>query len=161
VTPKQRAFVLEYIKDFNATRAAIRAGYSPKTARQIGQQNLSKLDISEEIDKEFQKRAMSASEVLSRMGDIARGSAEDYLTLDHGHAVIDLQRMKDEGKMHLIKKYKVTKQSVEVELYDAQAALVQMGKQHGLFPNRQNVAHSGNINFNELTDDELHAIAES
>ena len=140
MTPKQRAFVFEYIKDFNATQAAIRAGYSKKTARFIGCENLTKPNISAEIDKEFEKRAMSANEVLSRMGDIARGNADDYLTIDeYGYAGLDLHKMKRAGKLHLIKKYNVTKNGTVIELYDAQAALVQMGKQHGLFPNRQEI----------------------
>lgn len=50
-TEKQQRFVEEYFKDYNATQSAIRAGYSPATARQIGEQNLSKLDISQEIER--------------------------------------------------------------------------------------------------------------
>lgn len=45
LTEKQRAFVSEYLIDLNATQAAIRAGYSAKTARQIGEENMSKPDI--------------------------------------------------------------------------------------------------------------------
>lgn len=45
LTAKQEQFCQEYLIDLNATQAAIRAGYSQKTARQIGEQNLSKLDI--------------------------------------------------------------------------------------------------------------------
>ena len=51
LTPKQTKFIDEYMKDLNATQAAIRAGYSPKTARQIASQNLSKLHIRAEIAK--------------------------------------------------------------------------------------------------------------
>lgn len=40
--PRQALFAAEYIVDLNATRAAVRAGYSPATARQIGAENLSK-----------------------------------------------------------------------------------------------------------------------
>lgn len=47
LNPKQRAFCLEYQKDRNATQAAIRAGYSPATARAIGSENLQKPDIAE------------------------------------------------------------------------------------------------------------------
>ncbi len=50
MTPKQKRFVEEYIRDSNATQAAIRAGYSKKTARQIGDQNLSKLVIADAIE---------------------------------------------------------------------------------------------------------------
>lgn len=46
LTPKQQRFVDEYLVDLNATQAAIRAGYSANTARQIGQENLSKPDIA-------------------------------------------------------------------------------------------------------------------
>ena len=46
---KQKRFVLEYLIDLNATQAAIRAGYSKKTAYSMGQQNLKKLEIQKAI----------------------------------------------------------------------------------------------------------------
>ena len=49
LSPKQERFVAEYLVDMNATQAAIRAGYSRKTARQIGQENLTKPDIQDAI----------------------------------------------------------------------------------------------------------------
>ena len=48
---KQQRFVEEYLKDRNATQAAIRAGYSAKTANEIGAQNLAKLSVKEAIAK--------------------------------------------------------------------------------------------------------------
>ena len=51
LTQKQRRFIDEYIISGNATQAAIKAGYSKKTARKIGQENLTKPDIKAEIDK--------------------------------------------------------------------------------------------------------------
>src|SRR5215510_7111540 len=50
-TNKQLRFIDEYFRDFNATKAAIRAGYSPKTARQIADENLSKPDIAAEVNR--------------------------------------------------------------------------------------------------------------
>ena len=50
-TPKQRRLVNEYLIDLNAPQAAIRAGYSKKTAQQIGAENLSKPVIQAEIQK--------------------------------------------------------------------------------------------------------------
>ena len=50
LTPKQQRFVDEYLIDLNATQAAIRAGYSPKTAQQMGAENLSKPVIAEAIE---------------------------------------------------------------------------------------------------------------
>ena len=49
LTPKQARFVEEYLVDLNATQAAIRAGYSERTARQIASENLSKPDIQQAI----------------------------------------------------------------------------------------------------------------
>ena len=50
LTAKQERFVEEYLIDLNATQAAIRAGYSKKTARQAGAENLAKPVISEAIE---------------------------------------------------------------------------------------------------------------
>jgi phage terminase small subunit len=55
LTPKQKRFCDEYLKDLNGTQAAIRAGYSKKTANRIAAENLSKLVISEYI-KNAKKR---------------------------------------------------------------------------------------------------------
>ena len=147
MTPKQKLFIAEYLTDFNATQSAIRAGYSKKTARFIGAENLTKPNIRAEIDHHLKERAMSADEVLERIANIARGSADDFLTIDEwGHTSLDLPRMEEEGKLHLIKKYKVTKQGgTEIELYDAQGALNQLGKAHGLFVDRTKVEHTGEI----------------
>lgn len=56
MTDKQKMFVKEYMKDLNATQAAVRAGYSEDTARQIGCENLTKPYIQEAIEKEMQER---------------------------------------------------------------------------------------------------------
>lgn len=57
LTEKQKRFVDEYLIDLNATQAAIRAGYSPKTAQEIGSQNLSKLMVQDAIAKEMAERS--------------------------------------------------------------------------------------------------------
>jgi len=57
LNPKQQRFVAEYLKDLNATQAAIRAGYSKKTARAIGAENLTKPDIAAAIAKKQGKIA--------------------------------------------------------------------------------------------------------
>lgn len=57
LTAKQERFCIEYIIDLNATQAAIRAGYSKKTANRIASENLSKLDIQRKIQELQQERA--------------------------------------------------------------------------------------------------------
>ena len=49
LTPKQERFVDEYLLDLNATQAAIRAGYSKRSARAIGAENLTKPNIQQRI----------------------------------------------------------------------------------------------------------------
>ena len=57
MTPKQEAFVREYLVDLNATQAAIRAGYSETTAYSIGQENLTKPEIATSIQKAMDARS--------------------------------------------------------------------------------------------------------
>lgn len=57
LTDKQQRFVDEYLIDLNATQAAIRAGYSEKTAQQMGSENLSKPVIQEAIEKAQAERS--------------------------------------------------------------------------------------------------------
>ena len=57
LTAKQQRFVGEYLIDLNATQAAIRAGYSEKTAKSVGHENLTKPDIAEAISEAQNKRS--------------------------------------------------------------------------------------------------------
>ena len=56
LTPKQKRFVDEYLIDLNATQAAIRAGYSPKTANEQGARLLANVSIAQTIQKAMQDR---------------------------------------------------------------------------------------------------------
>lgn len=75
LNPKQRLFVQEYLIDKNATRAAIAAGYSKKTARQMGAENLSKPDIQKAIKSGLAEQAdkadVTADRVIARIAEIA------------------------------------------------------------------------------------------
>ena len=55
LTEKQKLFVDEYLKDLNATQAAIRAGYKEKNARAIGCENLTKPNIQEYLTEQMKK----------------------------------------------------------------------------------------------------------
>lgn len=81
LTPKQAQFVREYLIDLNATQAAIRAGYSKKTARAVGAENLTKPDIKAAIAAATQKRAeetgIDAAWVLRRLAAEAEADVGD------------------------------------------------------------------------------------
>lgn len=80
LTAKQQRFCDEYLIDLNATQAAIRAGYSKKTAKQIGQQNLTKLDLKEYIEKRMAEKEAALvadqDEVLKYLTSVLRGESQ-------------------------------------------------------------------------------------
>lgn len=80
LTVNQRRFVEEYCKDFNATQAAIRAGYSAKTAAVVGHENLRKPNISSAITARLDELSLTAEELTKKTADIARGNLSDYMT---------------------------------------------------------------------------------
>lgn len=81
LTPKQERFVQEYLVDLNATQAAIRAGYSAKTASRIGPELLVKTCISEAIQKAMKKREkrteVTQDYVITKLREIAEKDASD------------------------------------------------------------------------------------
>ena len=84
LTPKKIMFAREYIVDLNATQAAIRSGYSKKTAASQGERLLRDVDIArlvqENMDARSQKTGITAELVLSRVNRIAENaeSTGDY-----------------------------------------------------------------------------------
>lgn len=81
LTAKQKIFVQEHLVDLNATQAAIRAGYSPKTANRTASENLSKPDIQAAIHKSMQKREkrveVNQDYVISKLFEITEKEASD------------------------------------------------------------------------------------
>jgi len=88
LTERQKMFCKEYIVDLNATQACIRAGYSEKTAKQIGSENLSKPYLQEEIARLMKSREervkLTADKVLEdieRVRTLAEGSEQYSVSL--------------------------------------------------------------------------------
>lgn len=85
LTPKQKAFADYYIETGNATESAIKAGYSKKTARVIGQENLTKLAIKTYIDEKMEqladKRIAKAEEVLEYLTRVIRGEETEQVVV--------------------------------------------------------------------------------
>ncbi|WP_286894994.1 MULTISPECIES: terminase small subunit [Sphingobacterium] len=81
LTPKQQLFVDNYLIHFNATRAAIQAGYSEKTAYSIGNENLKKPEISTLIDARLKESRMDSDQVMKMMKDIAGSNINDYMKI--------------------------------------------------------------------------------
>ena len=79
LTAKQQRFCDEYLIDLNATQAAIRAGYSKKTAYAIGNENLNKLEIKSHIEKRMAEKEAALiadqNEVLKYLTAVLRGES--------------------------------------------------------------------------------------
>ena len=88
MTDKQKRFAEEYLVDTNATQAAIRAGYSKKTAYSMGQQLLKKIEIKTYIDEELAKmkdeKVADAKEVMEYLTSVLRGESKSEVVVIEG-----------------------------------------------------------------------------
>lgn len=101
LTPKQERFVQEYLMDVNTTQAAIRAGYSKKTAQKQSSRLLSNVMVSKAIAKGIQalaeKAGVMAKKVVAEMARIGFANMQDYLDLsDPENPTIDLSKITSE-----------------------------------------------------------------
>ena len=113
LTPKQQAFVAEYLVDLNATQAAIRAGYSARTADRIGPELLGKTWVAEAIKeaqtKRAEKTARTALDVLKDIQDVSKEAREGGdlktalrgLELEGKHLGMFLDRVEHSGSIDL------------------------------------------------------------
>jgi phage terminase small subunit len=85
LTAKQQRFCDEYLIDLNATQAAIRAGYSKKTARVIGAQNLSKLAVKNYINERMKEKEAEliadSDEVMRYLTSVLRGQSQSEVVV--------------------------------------------------------------------------------
>lgn len=135
---KQQVWIESYLKCWNATEAGRIAGYAFPNVE--GPKNLVNPSIKAIIDTRIAELAMSADEVLIRLAKMGRSNIADFA---HVKTSSDLAKLGHAGE--LVKKFKsevITDmlgrmhEKVELELYDAQAPLINIGKQHGLFTDK-------------------------
>lgn len=113
LTPKQKAFCEYYLETGNQTEAAIKAGYSKRTARVIGQENLLKPAIKEYLEKRLAeidaKRIANSNEVLEYLTRVMRGEEKDQFGLD-----VSIQDRTKAAEL-LGKRYRLFTDKVQVE----------------------------------------------
>lgn len=134
LTGKQWAFVLAYTGQarFNATEAARQAGYKGNdvTLATVGYENLRKPHIKRAIEARMKSLVMSADEALLRLSDHAKSDMIDFISLDANDLpTLDIKKAIGAGKTHLIKKLHYNNHGPVIELYDSQAALIQIIRQ--------------------------------
>lgn len=130
LTEKQQLFVIEYVKDCNATQAAIRAGYSKKTAKSIATENLSKPYLKEAIrqllDKMKKESIASADEVLQYLTSVMRGNQTDDVVItspDKTQEIVKIHaptRDRIQAANLLAKRYGLTTDNLHVDVEPVQ-----------------------------------------
>ena len=138
LTNKRKIFIEEYLKTWNASEAARRAGY--KHPGVTGCKLLKNAKIAEEVQQRLDEKKLDADEVLRRLGDIARTDLGPYIESDSmGRVGVDIEGLKKAGLTHLIKGITPTKHGARIEFHDAAQALQLIGKHHKLFTEKHEV----------------------
>lgn len=148
LTDKQRLFCREYLTDLNATQAAIRAGYSEKTARSIGQENLTKPDIQAEVQRMMRKRVemvdRSAADVVKALEKIAFFDIKELYNEDGSlkpinelpdHIAVAICGVEFETSVN--EDGEVVTEPKRYKLADKKGALELLGRHLGLFQGRK------------------------
>mgnify|MGYP004645101849 CR=1 FL=1 len=136
MTDKQKRFCEEYMIDLNATQAAIRAGYSPKTANEQGAQNLVKLSkyIDQLKAEQSRRTGVSADRVVRELAKIAFVNAGDLIDPETASVKLDASR-DDLAAVQSVKVKTFGEDGLEheVKLADKLRALELLGKHLGVF----------------------------
>lgn len=134
---RQKRFCDEYLIDCNATQAAIRAGYSPKTAKSIGQENLTKPDlkayIEEQLERLHNEKTADAQEVLEYLTAVMRGQHREQTLQLVGDGV---QTITD----------------IDVSAKERLKAAELIGKRYGMFRDNVNVDLEPVVIVNDLKE---------
>lgn len=156
---RQLQFCKEYIIDFNATRAAIRAGYSEKTARSQGQRLLTDVDIQRQIEKEKEQRQaraeITADKVLQQLWRMAFADIREMVEWDEeetyetdedtGEQIkvirpsLRIKPMSDVDGT-IITEIQQTKDGIKFKRADNQKALELLGKHLKLFVDKAEIS---------------------
>lgn len=153
LTAKQQRFCDEYLTDLNATQAAIRAGYSEKTARQTAAENMSKPYIKEYLDKRMAEKEKlliaDQDEVMRYLSSVMRREKKEsvVVTLNKENA----KYVPDEnGTMRKQTVKEEIPQVIEIpaKLSDANKAAELLGKAYGLYTDRVETDLDMELNIN-------------
>ena len=189
LTDLQKKFIKEYLIDLNITAAALRAGYSEKTAYSIGQETFNKPHIQAAIQKEMNKRArrteITADKVLEEYAKLGFSDVTDYLQVvterilvghdkETGEPISDISQfvlMKDtanipKSKLAAISEIKQAKDgSISFKLHDKKGALDSIAKHLGMFAERVELTGKDGgpiqtaVDLSGLTIEELRKLA--
>lgn len=152
VTEKQKRFCDEYLTDLNATQAAVRAGYSKKTAYSIGEENLRKPEIKEYIEK---RMAEKESQLIANQDEVMRYLTAVMRREKKDSVVVTLNSEKtsyvpdENGTMRKQTVKQEIPRIIEIPapLRDANKAAELLGKAYGIYTDRVDVDADMDLNI--------------
>lgn len=149
LSPKQAAFVTEYLIDLNATQAAIRAGYSEKTAYRIGSELLQKTSVREAIEKAQAKRTerteITADRVVTELAKIAFADPRDLMEWGQNGLVLKDCRIIPDAAAAAVAEVSEGKDGMKLKKLDKLKALELLGRHLGMFTDK--VEMSGDLDI--------------
>ena len=139
LNPKQQEFIEQYLVDFNGTQAAIRAGYSPRTAIKIASENLTKPDIQEALAKRRAELAeaneVTPERVMAEYALIGFADMSDYVTWGpSGVRLKDSEDLSDRASTavaEVLENITEGGRTIKFKLHDKRAALDSLVKMMG------------------------------
>ncbi|KAF5059330.1 Terminase small subunit [anaerobic digester metagenome] len=155
MTHKQQRFVEEYLIDLNATQAAIRTGYSPKTANEQGARLLANVSISSAVAVALAERSkrtgINADRIIQELAKLAFVNPTDVINMESASIKSDASR--DDTAAIASVKVKITPTEDgyiterEVKTYDKIRALELLGKHVGLYTDKQDINLNSQVTF--------------
>ena len=151
LTPKEQLFVKYFALTLNKTQAALLAGYSEKTARQIGYENLTKLHIRLEVERElserFNENVITHGDVIKQLNSIGFSNIRHFIEKkdDGTFGIVDLEELPAEltAAVKSIKSTKilvhqdnedegyVERETLQIILHDSVGALKELRRHYG------------------------------
>lgn len=154
MTPKQRQFVEEYLIDKNATQAAIRAGYSAKTAGQIGDENLKKPEIAKAVEEGLARLAEEAGVTQERIvEEFCRMGFYDPADLVRQPVTkpADIANLPENVRRAIVGWSWDRQGNFVLKLADKASSLANLGRHLGMFTDK--VEHSGSMSLTIAPED--------
>ena len=135
--PREARFVEEYVIDLNATQAAIRAGYSERSAGQRGYELLRKPHIAAAIKAAMKERSartgITADRVIQELALLGFADMGDFAQWDRGYVTLNNSTSLDETKRRAVIEVSENRNGVKIKLGDKKGALDLLGKHLGIY----------------------------
>ena len=163
MTPKQEAFVREYLVDLNATQAAIRAGYSQNTAGKIGHENVTKPEIASAIQAAMNDRAertnITVDRVLAEYARIGLADIREVVQVtSEGVKILPSDQWRPQAAAAVAEVKEGTDGQLSVKMHSKLGALDKVAQHLGMMIERSEVGEPGA--FTKMSDEEVEAEVE-